>query len=83
MISAPDNRVTAVTKLGIFPAGRPARGSTRTLVTRAAIGIVASFRPIGLQLQQKWSLTFSGDKAVLRGKARNGSEIAVDGESGG
>ena len=54
-----------------------------TLVTRAAIGIVASFRPIGLQLQQKWSLTFSGDKAVLRGKARNGSEIAVDGESGG
>ncbi|MET4442842.1 CubicO group peptidase (beta-lactamase class C family) [Bradyrhizobium sp. GM2.2] len=39
---------------------------------------------VGLGEQQKFSLSFSGnDKVVLRGKARSGREIAVDGEAGG
>ena len=39
---------------------------------------------VGLGEQQKFSLSFSGDnKVVLRGKARNGREVAVEGEAGG
>jgi CubicO group peptidase (beta-lactamase class C family) len=38
---------------------------------------------VGLGEQQKFSLSFSGDKVVLRGNARGGREIAVDGETGG
>jgi hypothetical protein len=39
---------------------------------------------VGLGEQQKFSLSFSGDnKVVLRGKARGGREVAIDGEAGG
>jgi CubicO group peptidase (beta-lactamase class C family) len=39
---------------------------------------------VGLGEQQKFLLSFSGDnKVVLRGKARGGREVAVDGEAGG
>lgn len=35
---------------------------------------------VGLGEQQKFLLSFSGDKVVLRGKARGGRDVAVDGE---
>ena len=38
---------------------------------------------VGLGEQRTWSLTFNGDKVVLRGKTGRGSEVAVDGEAGG
>ena len=39
---------------------------------------------VGLGEQQRFSLSFSGDdKVVLRGKARGGREVTVDGEAGG
>lgn len=39
---------------------------------------------VGVGEQQKFSLSFSGEnKVVLRGKARGGREVAVDGDAGG
>lgn len=44
---------------------------------------VVDFQYVGLGEALIWTLTFDGDKAIVRGKARNGREATAEGTSGG
>src|SRR5579859_675031 len=44
---------------------------------------VVDVQYVGQGEQRKWFLTFDGNKLNLRGKARDGREISIDGETGG
>jgi CubicO group peptidase (beta-lactamase class C family) len=45
--------------------------------------LVIDRQMLGMGEGQKWSLSFDGEKLILRGKGRDGREISVDGESSG
>jgi hypothetical protein len=45
--------------------------------------LVINRQTLGSGEGQKWSLSFGGEKLSLRGKARDGREVSVDGESAG
>ena len=38
---------------------------------------------VGMDELQKWTLSFDGDRAHLRGRDREGREVSVDSEPGG
>lgn len=45
--------------------------------------LVIDRQTLGSGEGQKWTLSFDGEKLSLRGKARDGREVSVDGESAG
>ncbi|KJC57436.1 beta-lactamase [Bradyrhizobium sp. LTSPM299] len=66
------------------------KGTPGFLGVRAAKGtwqneqtFVVDFQYIGLGEASTWTFTFDGDKATLRGKARNGREASAEGVAGG
>jgi hypothetical protein len=38
---------------------------------------------LGMGEQQKWTLSFDGERLHLRGKGRDGRDVSIDGELGG
>lgn len=67
-------RKSAPSFLGI----RAAKGSRQNEQT-----FIFDFQYVGLGETSMWTLTFDGDKATLRGKARYGREATAEGTSGG